>query len=587
MNKLEPTEKTRFIKTWIVPLIIAVFWMLLVKAIHWDSPRTLVSFHGFIHTAIAERFLGPHSFNFPPENPFFSGRPVAYYWFFQFLASRLVRFFGLNVFYSLEMIILIAMGTMMIVAVRLGRIIHRSTLAGVLIGYLIVAGTNPFGFIFAIIKSINFIHRMGVQVLHTSHTTYLWGVVHPIYSLIRFNDFGGLYGPLLNFFLNNTSRPAALASLLLVIFCLERVLRTRRILDLVSLGIASAICTAFSPVIGIPSALSLLAGTIVCFLWTRFEPGGLRPKNLDWQPLQLVYICFAVVAGILIAAPTYYHLLIGPSESRMHFWLFSADGMKRLVTVVLSISFLMLLAIAGIIAADQKHKPYLKSLLLAALILLTASIMIVLPEGNQCNFFHAAVVLLSVPAAGSIFLIKPSIKVLSTHTRCAALIILFYLPTLLLLLAAYVNRPPLPIDFRDALPKYKHADSDKALLYRWVRHQTDDNAIFIIDPRYRVAMCGNIDEFPTMTGRTIFTEQLEHYMVEPYPDAKMRFDMSVRLVSGKEPVYSDRTYISNINRPVYILNRQVEKIDISQRMTEIYGPPVYHKGNVFVFKWRE
>jgi len=257
------------------------------------------------------------------------------------------------------------------------------------------------------------------------------------------------------------------------------------------------------------------------------------------------------------------------------------------VTVVLSIFFLMLFAIAGIIAAEQKHRAYLKSLLLAALFLLTANIVIVLPAGNQSNFFHAAVVLLSVPAAGSIFFTKPAVRVLGSHTRRAALIILFFLPTLLLLLAAYLNRPPLPIDFKDTLPEYRQADSDRALLYRWVRNETADNAIFIIDPRYRVAMCGNIDEFPGMTGRTIFTEQITHYMVEPYPDAKMRFDMSVRLASGKEPVNSDRAYISNMNRPAYILNRKVEEIRIDQRMTEIYGPPVYHKGNVFVFKWRE
>ena len=503
------------------------------------------------------------------------------------MASQLVRFLGLNVFYSLEAIILIAMGTMMIVAARLGRIIYRSTLAGVLIGYLIVAGTNPFGFIFAIVKTFNFIHRMGAQVLHTSHPNYLWGVVHPIYSLIRFNDFGGLYGPLLNFFLNNTSRPVALASLVLVIFCLERALRSRRLLDIVSLGIASAICTAFSPIIGISATLSLLGGITVCFLWTRYDPRELRPKNPDWHPLQLLFICFAVITGILIAAPTYYHLIFGPSESQMHFWLFSVGAVKHLVTVVLSIFFLMLFAIAGIIAAEQKHRAYLKSLLLAALFLLTANIVIVLPAGNQSNFFHAAVVLLSVPAAGSIFFTKPAVRVLGSHTRRAALIILFFLPTLLLLLAAYLNRPPLPIDFKDTLPEYRQADSDRALLYRWVRNETADNAIFIIDPRYRVAMCGNIDEFPGMTGRTIFTEQITHYMVEPYPDAKMRFDMSVRLASGKEPVNSDRAYISNMNRPAYILNRKVEEIRIDQRMTEIYGPPVYHKGKVFVFKWRE
>ncbi len=53
---------------WIVAFGTAVFWMLLIYAVHRDSPRTLVSFHGFIHAAIAERFLNSAPIAFPPEN---------------------------------------------------------------------------------------------------------------------------------------------------------------------------------------------------------------------------------------------------------------------------------------------------------------------------------------------------------------------------------------------------------------------------------------------------------------------------------------------------------------------------------------
>ena len=67
-----------FLRVSVVALGTAAFWMLLIWAIHRQSPRTLVSFHGFIHAAIADKFIETAMANFPPENPFFAGSPVAF-----------------------------------------------------------------------------------------------------------------------------------------------------------------------------------------------------------------------------------------------------------------------------------------------------------------------------------------------------------------------------------------------------------------------------------------------------------------------------------------------------------------------------
>src|SRR6476660_9528600 len=179
-----------FLRVSAVAVSTATFWMFVIWAIHRQSPRTLVSFHGFVHAAIADKFLDPASMAFPPENPFFAGRPVSYYWFFQFLASQVTRPFGWNIFYSLEAVTLIATGLLVTVAIGLGRVLFQSTLAGILMSYLVMAGTNPLGFLFAGLR----IAFRGTKVL-IDDPNYLWGVVHPLYSLIRFNDFGGLYGP--------------------------------------------------------------------------------------------------------------------------------------------------------------------------------------------------------------------------------------------------------------------------------------------------------------------------------------------------------------------------------------------------------
>jgi len=99
-------------------------------------------------------------------------------------------------------------------------------------------------------------------------------------------------------------------------------------------------------------------------------------------------------------------------------------------------------------------------------------------------------------------------------------------------------------------------------------------------------MCGNIAEFPAMTGRVIFTEEPSHYMVEPYPDAQTRFDMAVRLVSGNEPDSSTQAYLLGFNRPMYIVISHSENGAAVSRLQNLYGPMVFHAGDVFVFKWR-
>ena len=571
-----------FLRVSAVALGTAAFWMFLIWAIHRESPRTLVSFHGFVHAAIADKFLDPASTAFPPENPFFAGRPVSYYWFFQFLAAQLARYLGWNIFYSLEAVTLAATGILVITAVGLGRALYRSTLTGIFMSYLVMAGTNPFGFLFAGWK----IASRGTQVL-LDDPNYLWGVVHPVYSLIRYNDFGGLYGPLLNFFLNQTSRPAALACLMAQVFCLEWALRSRTLLPYALLGCASAITSALSPITGISAGGALVLGLAGYWLWQRREHQ--KTGQGPWrQGPTLVGAGVAVVVGILVAAPTYYHLVFGPSDSQPQFWLFSINGLRHLVTVTLSVSLLMILAVIGIRRTPEEHKPFIQILFFAAIVLFGANLAFVLPAWNQSNFFHAAVVILAIPAAASILRNETANGPCKSSPHSAsgfAVLSLIFLPTVLLLVAAYLRRPPLPATFENPRLIRLPDDSGLAHLYRWVQNDTSRNAIFVIDPRLRVAMLGNIAEFPAMTGRAIFTEELRHYMVEPYSDAKTRFDIAVRLVSGNKLSDAEQTYLSDLKRPVYVVSYHPTDNATTEKMRSLCGLPVFNEKNVFVFEW--
>ena len=163
---------------------------------------------------------------------------------------------------------------------------------------------------------------------------------------------------------------------------------------------------------------------------------------------------------------------------------------------------------------------------------------------------------------------------------------LVFLPTVLLLLAAYLDRPPLPATFDGPRLARLPKDSAFALFYRWVQTETSPDAVFILDPRQRVAMCGNAAEFPAMTGRVLFIGELNHYLVEPYPDAKRRVEIAVRLLFGDRLTQSDGTYLLQLNRPVYIVNDQSTDGSLFKGLEKRYGHPIFQRGALAVFKWQ-
>jgi hypothetical protein len=560
-----------------VTIGVALAGMLLVWSIHRLSPRTLASFHGMLHAGIVEVFLRPDGMAaFPPENPFYAGEPVAYYWFFHLLAAQLVRLLGMNVFHAMEALTLLAAGGLALVAVGLGRRLYRSTLAGLMIAYLVVAGTNPLGVLIAAAR----VARNGPDVLR-DNPHHLWGVVHPLYSLIRWGDVGGLYGPLINFYLNMTSRPVALTALLFAAFCLHRALRDRRLTWWLWLGFAMALTTAFSPIIGITAGAAFGFGLLVTWAGGRFS-ASTTPGQIT--PLAIIAAGLAIAAGALLAAPTYYHLIVGPSSSDARLFLFSREGLKHLLAVGLSVLPLVAMAVYGLWRAPREARQYLGVMALSGLALLALNVAITLPDGNGSNMFHAAVVLLAVPAAGAVLCDRSEAGGLACSRRRAAAIVVVFLPTVLLLLASYLFRPPLAASFESAHVERTPPGSDRALLYRWARSETDPKAVFVIDPRKTVTVGGNIGEVPAMTGRSVFAEELDHYMVSAYPDARMRVDLAVRLVSGGAPSSADRRYLAGLGRPVYLVSDAPGDDAVAGRLQSLFGPPAFRQGALSVYR---
>ena len=553
---------------------VAALLALLIIGIHRESPRTLISCHGLLHAAISGEFVDAPSATIPPENPFFAGHPLCYYWFFHFLAAQLTRMFGMNIFHAMEALIVVSAVGLLFLGATMGRRLFKSTLTGVFMVYLLLAGINPLGIFYAIAK----VGLYGTARL-SDNPDYLWGVVHARCSLIRFNDMGGLYGPLIVHLVEISSRPLALTSLLAMVVALERSLRRSGFACYILLLCSTIFTTALSPIVGMSTVGALLVALAV-----------VRPERMmreRGRTLPLVAMSCLTV-GVVLAAPTYYHMILGPSASQVHFWLFTSAGLRLLVTITLSILPLLILAYVGWRKSPARQRAFLACLLLSASLLLVGTVAFQLPVGNQSNFFHAAVVLFSVPAGASILrAVGGSRRTIASPGR-AVLIGLLFLPTVLVLLSSYIGRPPVPAVFDG--PRVSRRETNEGLhwaaLYEWVRSQTPADAVFVLDPRSPfIAFCGNTTEFPAITGRSIFTERLRHYLVSPYPDAKRRADLAIDLISGKAISSGDSQYLSRLGRPLYLLLTEAEQMSDIARLSERYGPPVFRSGKLCVFEY--
>ena len=116
--------------------------VLLLTGLQLSNTRILTSWHGFLHTAIANRFPGPFG---TPENPFFAGEPLPYYWFYHYVASAIGSFLGIDSIHAFQILTVAGLLFLWIGAVAIGVRHFRSASLGLLVGFLVLVGVNPLG----------------------------------------------------------------------------------------------------------------------------------------------------------------------------------------------------------------------------------------------------------------------------------------------------------------------------------------------------------------------------------------------------------------------------------------------------------
>ncbi len=564
----------------LVALLTAGAWIGPVLWLESRNPRLLPSWAGFLHAAIATRFASSGAV--PPDNPFFAGEGIRYYWLYHYLVYQFSRLVHTDLLHAFNVVTVGSLGLLVIFAALIGRARFRSITAGLLIGYYALAGLNPFGPALAVahhlVRHRPLLHTFSPQdqvesVFVDSKVAGTWER-HPYLSAMYAGE--PMLGNTLLNFLTISSRPVALALVLILLFLLLRNRPTRA--TVVAATLVTALMTALNPLIGLSAAGSLAAASLVVGRWM-----GRDGTRFDCPPKTYArYTFFTCVAGVLLALPAYYHLFLTGQRTVG----FSSPGQILLKSAVLSANFVLLLPLAllGVWTASRQHATQLRTITVAgALLLFVVPFVKLYPGGNEHNFIDSAQCLLAVPAGALITHVIGRKNKWWMRRRAGLFPFLLLLPTTVLTLLAFTGRPGIALGFHDQLLHREPETQPLEQLYVWVRNQTPADAVFIADPDERVKMAGRVAEFPAFTWRALFVDRI-NYMTHFYKDEKLRLRIASRAADGQPLSRDELSYIQKLRRPVYVVIYRAEREALLRRLILQYGEPVFQRDFVAVFQ---
>lgn len=559
-----PNDGTRASRFWLAVGATTIAWLALLVWLHAGRPRVLVSWHGFLHAAIATRFP---SATLPPENPFFAGQPLPYYWFYHFLGWGVSRALQVDLLHAFQWLTLMSFVVLVVAGALIGRRCFRSTAAGLVIGFLAIAGLNPLGPAIAMAKHV----LRGVPLFATAAATDSvfvtnrladeWMTQPLLPAMYVMSDWRR--GDNLVWFFDISARAPALALLVVLLLLMLTEGADPRRVRLMGIGLVAALLTALNPLIGL-----LVAGVALGVTGALGRQlGALRPF-------------LACLVGAVVALPTYYQLFVYPEGAP------DVLGPSRVALRLAAVSadFLVLapLAVLGAWRAAEHGRLVLRTALGTALLFVGIAVGIRLPQGNEHNLLNAAQCLLAVPAG--VFIVglgRPDGGFWRRHRWTLGLVALF-IPTALGTLVAFTGRPGLPLAFRDAQLIRLPETGPLGRFYDWVRARTPRDAVFIVDPSDVVKMSGNVSELPAFTGRTLFTDQ-RSYLTAPYPDAGARARLASRAANGQPLAAPQLDALRALRRPLYLVSYRADRQDLLARLAELYGSPVFAVDFVAVF----
>lgn len=520
-------------------------WLAFVLSLQIRNPRLIPSWHGFLHTAIVNRFPSP---TWVPENPFYAGAPIHYYWVYHAVAAAVARLGHTNGLVALYALMLLGLIVLVLAAAGAGRLAASSTAAGLVIGFLALAGVNPLGPVIAaghhVASGAPLLHQVPVPQVQTAFVSDSLSDLLMTRPLLPQLYVGADWrtGQNLVWFLDISSRGMSLALVLVLMYLL---LRRRRVAGAVGIVGVTVLLTAFNPIVGLVAGFGLAGGLVVAAFLPRVGLAG--PPAPAVQVMRDVAL---LLLGCVLAFPTFANLLGTGSHGGL-------TGPHLLVVkgAMLGANFLVLLPLALLGARSEYGAATLpvRAAALAGIALLAGALVLRLERGNEHNIVNAASVLLALPAGLWVARDARGNPRTARGVRLRAWgLVLLFLPMTAATWIAFDGRAPLPLSLGGALPERTPPTEPVAQLYHWIREATPPNAVFVVDPEDPVKMSGNVFELPAFTGRTLFIGQ-RSYMTWSYPDAEARTALARKLARGIPPDPAERAMLSALHRPVYVI----------------------------------
>lgn len=552
-----------------VALLMALVWLGYVLSLQIRNPRLIPSWHGFLHSAIA---LECGASGWVPENPFFAGEPLHYYWVYHCVGRGLASGLGVNPLVALWLLSLSGLVFLVVAAVWLGNRALGSPWAGGIAATFALAAANPFGPLIAGAKHV----LRGVPLFGTPsganfETIFVSNQLadrlmsRPLLPALYFSA-DWRVGQNVVWSFDISSRGLALGGIMALLAVW--VAAEKRVSRYAGLVLLTALVTALNPIVGLAVAGLLGTAAVVVALVRR---SGLRAALAD---------ACALGAGIVLALPTLLQLFGNGGTATL-----TPPGRWPLNLLVSGANLALLgpLAALGACRARRAGVERVVPVAVAGLGLVALYVGLHLEEGNEHNLLNATQVLLAVPAVIPLVrrrdgAVRPP-RVARRAMLGAALAVA---PMAAATWLAFDGRPSLPLDLRHAALRRLPPDGPVVRLEQWLRDMTPGKAVLLADPDRPVKMSGNVSELPALTDRALFIDQ-PSYLTRPYPEVRAREALARRAVAGDALAPEEWVLLRGLGRPVFLISWEADDALRQARLAERYGPPIFRDGFVAVF----
>ncbi len=544
-----------------VLLVLVTLWPL------FTSARVRTSIHGLLHTSllytVVERGV-------PPENPFFADKPVRYYWSWHAGTAATcavadvtpVTAFSLaNVAALLSFLLLLGA-----LAFELAPVPGSAPL-GVLLGYF---GLNPIGAL-AFLSS----HHKGCfeDVAHGADPLQVTQ-----YLRLPIGEGDNRISATLTKFLNVSSFPAAFALTVGIWWLVPRIAARSSVAGFVLGMVVMGGAIALSPITGLAAGGALGAAAALCALLSWRKPDERRGA---------IRVAAMLLASLVIAIP---FALLGGGDSEGN--VTAAPSRTKAVQSLETLGPMLLVGLPLLWARLKRGALGARLLVLSIPVLLVSGWAVGFAVNSEYKLVRIAAPLLGVFAAGSLALgCRPQSRWRGARIALAALVVAACIPTNAIAWWAYVRHSEVVLHSHgNGMDEVLDADQPLGEMYAWIRANTPEDAIVIVDPSRPVrnfAGPEHGDEVPALAHRPVFTDKLS-YMNDYEESAGVRLQLVQRLFAGDAMQAQDRAQLQRLSRPTYVLIHPRAATEFSRIVTSMERAKLFefvHKaGGAMLFK---